>query len=139
MASKPVQVFLQSSESAKSYQSGVNFFFSYHLEKVHLLGSEQNFVRVLYSVSDIEPYLIFADFAEKSEVNGSLEPLIACSSASSHPWVPITTPYIPTTGFLWARQFGLLPSGDYPSKIAIYLEFAPRSWLERTSWENPAQ
>ena len=101
--------------------------FSYNLVDP-LKFTEPHCARLLWLGGSKNPCLLFADFVERQNVNGSFEPFLASTAAGAKTgWVPLASNQIPQIGYYKLRRANLaaLGAGTY----TVVVEIAPLSWI----------
>ena len=91
--------------------------------------TEDHFARLVSLSGAKDVILVFADFVQRQEVNGQLEPFLGTSAANTvNPWVPLANNTIPTLGILHLKKANRLtiPSGK---RLTAIIEIASRSWI----------
>ena len=128
----PRTIIIQSGLSELVYRNNGQYLISYKLTEP-LKFSEPHFARLLWMGGyNKNISLVFADFVERQEINGQLEPYLGCSAASSVPsWVKLASNNIPSIGFI---QVKLANTGSIPDyqKFTFIIEIASQSWIHGT-------
>lgn len=92
-------IIVQARSSANVYRKGFDVFVSYSLQ-VPISFTEPHDISLVRFSGVEEACFVYADFALPQHVNGQLAPLIGISNTLSSIWVPISTPYIPSLGYI---------------------------------------
>jgi hypothetical protein len=116
-------------EGSQYYFIDKKFYFSYNLVEA-LTFDEPHYARLLYfGGSNKQSLFVFADFLQRQNVNGHLEPYLGCSSvAATSSWVPLASNHIPAIGYLQITTSDrkAIAGGYY---FTIVIEIAPKSWI----------
>ena len=120
--------------SVYQYQNG-GYLISYHLPEPLKL-TEPHYARLISVLGVSRPVFVLADFVSLQPVNGSLEPFLGCSSEGAlRNWVPLSSNYVSTVGYIQLRQADSKSMTDKIQRdcnISVLIEIASKSWIHGT-------
>lgn len=123
----PTLLVVQNSKSKINEVSEKGYTISYSLSKP-LEFKEDHFARLVCFSGTKYFALVNADFVQRQEVNGVLEPFLGSSASKFNSWVPLANNCVPSFGLLHIQHhnFASIPEGK---KITIVIEIASKSWI----------
>ena len=124
-------IVIHSGNSEKVFFHDGRYLVSYRLSNP-LKFTEPHYARLVWLGGYKNVTIVFADFVERQEVDGEREPYLGCSAAASTPhWVPLSSNFIPATGFLQIRLANgkRIPANQ---KFTIVVEIGSESWVHGT-------
>lgn len=106
------------------------FYLGYKLSGPPLKFTEPHYARLLYLGGSANPVLVFADFLQRQQVNGELEPYLGTSSPQSpNSWVRLDTDSIPEIGYIKLRRADNQAITTAAPRFTVVIEIASESWI----------
>ena len=125
----PELLVIQNTKNSKvNDHAGSEHTLSYDLVKP-LEYKEDHFARLVSISGTKEIVLVFADFLQRQQVNGKLEPFLGTSAANSrNSWVPLANNCVPTIGLVRIKTANTKHLAAR-SNITVVIEIASQSWI----------